>query len=72
MLCSICSISRKLTLEEPNLFGFLDFVAFILYGAISKVMGSTGISKDLSVQELMYELKKIKRINGFTLARKRR
>jgi len=41
---------------------FLDFIALILYAWISKVMRREGISKDLSVQELMYELKKIKRI----------
>jgi len=42
---------------------FLDFVALILYAWISKVMRREGISKDLSVQELMYELKKIKLIH---------
>jgi len=41
----------------------LDFVALILYVWISKVMRREGISKDLSVQELMYELKKIKLIH---------
>ena len=41
---------------------FLDFIALILYAWISKVMRREGISKDLSVQELMYELKKIKRV----------
>jgi len=41
---------------------FLDFIALILYAWISKVLRREGISKDMSVQELMYELKKIKRI----------
>lgn len=41
---------------------FLDFVAVILYAWISKVMRREGISKDPSVQELMYELNKIKLI----------
>jgi transposase len=42
---------------------FLDFVALILYAWISNVMRREGINKVLSVQELMYELKKIKLIH---------
>lgn len=41
---------------------FLDFIALILHSWISNVMRRQRINKDLSVQELMYELKKIKRI----------
>ena len=41
---------------------FLDFLALIIYSRISSVMREEGINKDLSVQELMYELKKIKLI----------
>jgi transposase len=41
---------------------FLDFIALVIYSWISAVMRRKEINKDLSVQELMYELKKIKRI----------
>ncbi len=41
---------------------FLDFLALIIYSRISSVMRKEGINKDLTVQELMYELKKIKLI----------
>ena len=41
---------------------FLDFLALIIYSRISSVMREEGINKDLTVQELMYELKKIKLI----------
>ena len=42
---------------------FLDFVALILYAWISNIMRREGINKVLSVQELMYELKKIQLIH---------
>jgi len=42
---------------------FFDFIALIMHSWISKVMRRENISKDLSVQELMYELKKIKLIH---------
>jgi len=41
---------------------FLDFLALIIYSKISSVMRKEGINKDFTVQELMYELKKIKLI----------
>ena len=41
---------------------FLDFLALIIYSRISSVMRKEGINKDFTVQELMYELKKIKLI----------
>jgi len=41
---------------------FLDFLALIIYSRISSVMGKEGINKEITVQELMYELKKIKLI----------
>ena len=41
---------------------FLDFLALIIYSKISSVMRREGINKDFTVQELMYELKKIKLI----------
>lgn len=41
---------------------FLDFLALIIYSRISSVMRKEGINKDLTVQELMYEFKKIKLI----------
>jgi transposase len=41
---------------------FLDFLALIIYSKIGSVMRKEGINKDLTVQELMYELKKIKLI----------
>jgi len=41
---------------------FLDFLALIIYSMISSVMRKEGINKDLTVQELMYEFKKIKLI----------
>ena len=41
---------------------FLDFIALIIYSKIIKVMRDQGISKNYSLQELMYELKKIKLI----------
>ena len=41
---------------------FLDFLTLIIYSRISSVMRKEGINKDLTVQELMYELKKIKLI----------
>jgi transposase len=41
---------------------FLDFIALIIYSYISKVMRQEQIVKDYTVQELMYEFKKIKLI----------
>lgn len=41
---------------------FLDFIALIIYSYISKVMQQEKIVKDYTVQELMYEFKKIKLI----------
>jgi len=41
---------------------FLDFLALIIYSKIGSVMRREGINKDFTVQELMYELKKIKLI----------
>ena len=41
---------------------FLDFLALIIYSKISSVMRKEGINKDYTVQELMYEFKKIKLI----------
>ncbi len=41
---------------------FLDFLALIFYSRISSEMRKEGLNKDLSVQQLMYEFKKIKLI----------
>jgi len=41
---------------------FLDFLALILYSQISKTMMDEDIVKNYTVQELMYEFKKIKLI----------
>jgi transposase len=41
---------------------FLDFLALIVYYRISSVMRKEETNKDFTVQELMYELKKIKLI----------
>ena len=41
---------------------FLDFLALIIYSKISSVMRKEGINKDFTVQELMYDFKKIKLI----------
>lgn len=39
---------------------FLGFISLILYSAISKVMKERGLYEDYTMQELIYELKKIK------------
>ena len=41
---------------------FVDFLALILYSHITKVSRKEKIVKDYTVQEIMYELKKIKLI----------
>ncbi len=41
---------------------FLDFIALIIYSWIKKIMRDEGINKSLTVQELIYELEKIKLI----------
>ena len=41
---------------------FLDFIALIIYSKIIKEMGESRINKEYSLQEIMYELKKIKMI----------
>ena len=41
---------------------FLDFLALIVYSWISRTMRKEGINKQLTVQELIYDLKKIKHI----------
>jgi transposase len=41
---------------------FLDFIALIIYSKIIKEMRESGINKEKSLQEIMYELKKIKLI----------
>ena len=41
---------------------FLDFLALIIYSKISSVMRKEEINKNYTIQELMYELKKIKLI----------
>ena len=41
---------------------FVDFIALIIYSWIKKIMRNEGINKSLTVQELIYELKKIKLI----------
>lgn len=42
---------------------FLDFLTLITYSHISKVAREEKIVKDYTVQEIMYELKKIKLIH---------
>lgn len=46
---------------EGNLF--LDFLALVVYSQISKVAREEKIFKDYTIQELMYEFKKIKLIH---------
>ncbi|MHB8277245.1 MAG: IS1634 family transposase [Candidatus Humimicrobiaceae bacterium] len=56
---------KRLRIHNPGTFEgrlFVDFVALILYSHITKVSREEKIVKDYSVQEIIYELKKIKLI----------
>jgi len=57
---------KRLRIHNPGTFEgrlFVDFVALILYSHITKVAREEKIVKDYTVQEIMYELKKIKLIH---------
>ena len=57
--------SRRLRVHsEESLEGrlFLIFISLIIYSYIGKVMRETELNKKYTIQEIIYELKKIKRI----------
>jgi len=57
--------SRRLRVHsEESLEGrlFLIFISLIIYSYICKVMRETSLNKKYTIQEIIYELKKIKRI----------
>jgi len=41
---------------------FIEFIALILYSYLSKVLRETGMNKTLSIPEVLFELRKIKKI----------
>ncbi|MBA7542079.1 hypothetical protein ES705_34395 [subsurface metagenome] len=56
---------KRLRIHKKETFEgrlFLDFIALIIYSWIKKIMRNEGINKTYTVQELIYELKKIKLI----------
>ena len=56
---------KRLRVHEQLAFEgrlFLDFTTLIVYSAITKVMRDTQLTKTYTVQEMMYELKKIRLI----------